>query len=152
MGPRWKGKGSKAKAASEPISGIVSSLQSSLITTNCKGLLSGCSVLLEANLEQSEILNSACFGRAITTSQKHNQWYEFGLEEAFYLCYTLKCLDIVDHDGIMKSDIELWHNMCSKVETFLELYKAYSHLRNKNWVSIRCGLCCISSSSSISSF
>ncbi|KAK9666429.1 hypothetical protein RND81_14G184200 [Saponaria officinalis] len=134
MGPRWKGKGSKSKAALDPMSEIVSSLQSSLITTNCKGLLSGNSVLLEANSEQSAILNRTCFGRAIITSQKNNQWYQFSLEEAFYLRHTLNCLDIVDHNGVTKSEIDLWHYMCSKVETFPELYKAYSHLRIKNWV------------------
>ncbi|KAK9690429.1 hypothetical protein RND81_09G127400 [Saponaria officinalis] len=134
MGPRWKGKGSKAKAAAEPMSEIISTLKSSLITSNSKGIISGCSVLLEATLEQSTALNRACFGRVIVTSEKDRQWYEFGLEEAFYLSYTLKCLEIVDHDSNVKTDAELWHYMCSKIKTFPEFFKAYSHLRVKNWV------------------
>lgn len=134
MGPRWKGKGSETKALSEPMSKIVSELQSSLTMSDHKGLISGCSVLLEAGPEQSQLLNHACFGRPIVTSQKGKQWYELGLEEAFYLCYALKCLKIVGHDGILKSDMELWHYMSSKVEMFPEFYKAYSHLRMKNWV------------------
>ncbi|XP_074276142.1 tRNA-splicing endonuclease subunit Sen2-1-like [Silene latifolia] len=134
MGPRWKGKGSKAKAAAEPMSEIILALQSSLTTSKCKGLISGCSVLLEADSEQSTILNRACFGRAMVTSQKEKQWYELGLEEAFYLCYSLKYLEIVDHDSNVKSDVELWDYMCSQIETFPEFYKGYSHLRMKNWV------------------
>ncbi|KAL9238571.1 hypothetical protein vseg_012972 [Gypsophila vaccaria] len=135
MGPRWKGKGSKAKAAAEPMSEIVSALKSSLITSNCKGLIAGSSVLVEANLELSALLNRGCFGRPMITSEKDKQWCELGLEEAFYLCYTLKCLEIVDHDSNVKTDLELWHYMCSKIKTFPEFFKAYSHLRDKNWVA-----------------
>lgn len=134
MGPRWKGKGSEAKALEEPMSKIVSALQSSLTMSGAKGLISGCSALLEANPEQSELLNRACFGRLVITSEKDKQWYQLGLEEAFYLSYALKCLNIVGNDGVVKTDKELWDYMSSKVEMFAELYKGYSHLRTKNWV------------------
>ncbi|KAL9994611.1 putative tRNA-intron lyase [Helianthus debilis subsp. tardiflorus] len=40
--PRWKGKGSKAKALANPISTSVSDLQSSLLKSNSQGILSGC--------------------------------------------------------------------------------------------------------------
>jgi len=40
----------------------------------------------------------------------------------------------VGNDGVEKSDAELWNYMSSKVETFPEIYKAYSPLRMKNWV------------------
>jgi len=134
MGPRWKGKGSEAKALAEPMSKIVSALQSSLTMSGLKGLLSGCSVLVEADPEQYELLNRACFGRLLITSEKDKQWYELGLEEAFYLSHALRCLNIVGNDGTVKGDAELWDYMSSKVEMFPELYKAYSHLRMKNWV------------------
>lgn len=134
MGPRWKRKGSEAKALAEPMSKIVSELQLSLTNSDIKGLISGCSILLEAEPEQSELLNCGCFGRLIVTSQKDKRWYELGLEEVFYLYYALKCLKIVGNDGVEKNDAELWHYMSSKVEMFPELYKAYSHTRMKNWV------------------
>jgi len=76
MGPRWKGKSSEAKALAEPMSKIVSELQSSLTDSDIKGLISGCSILLKAEPEQAELLNHACFGHLIVTSQKDKQWYE----------------------------------------------------------------------------
>lgn len=134
MGPRWKGKGSEAKALAKPMSEIVSSLQSSLLASKCMGLISGCQVLFEADTEQSELLNRACFGRVVVTNQKDKQWYELTLQEAFYLCYTLKCLEIMGDDSAVISYEELWHYMISKVGKFPELFKAYSHLRMNNWV------------------
>ncbi|KAK4375998.1 hypothetical protein RND71_006675 [Anisodus tanguticus] len=44
MGARWKGKGAEVKTLADPISEIVSQLQSSLISSNSRGLLSGMSV------------------------------------------------------------------------------------------------------------
>ncbi|XP_021737813.1 tRNA-splicing endonuclease subunit Sen2-1-like [Chenopodium quinoa] len=134
MGPRWKGKDAEAKAFAEPMSGIVSALQSSLATSECKGSISGCRVLFKASTEQSELLNRACFGRVIVTSQNDQHWYEFTLQEAFYLCYALKCLKIVGDDGVVKTSVDLWQFMISKVEMFPEYFKAYAHLRMNNWV------------------
>ncbi|MEI4889771.1 hypothetical protein, partial [Klebsiella pneumoniae] len=70
MGPRWKGKAAEAKALADPISKIVSQLQSSLIQSDSHGILSGCCVLLGVNAEQTNLLNHACFGRPITTAEK----------------------------------------------------------------------------------
>ncbi|KAF8396635.1 hypothetical protein HHK36_018259 [Tetracentron sinense] len=134
MGPRWKGKGSEAKALVDPMSKIVEQLQSSLIQSETHGLLSGCSVLLEATPEQTDLLNRACFGRPIITAEKDKQWFQLGLEEAFYLCHSLKCLKIEEGDKCPKNNEELWEYMKSKRETFVDFYKAYSHLRKKNWV------------------
>ncbi|KAH6771603.1 splicing endonuclease 1 [Perilla frutescens var. frutescens] len=106
MAPRWKGKGAEAKALAEPMSMLVSQLQSSLTEYNSQGLLSGCTVLLEAHPEQTELLNRACFGRPMITAEKEKQWFQLSFEEALYLCSVLKCITIV----------------------------AYSHLRKKNWV------------------
>ncbi|XP_010680990.2 tRNA-splicing endonuclease subunit Sen2-1 [Beta vulgaris subsp. vulgaris] len=134
MAPRWKGKDSEAKALAEPMSEIVLALRSSLTTSKCKGLISGCRVLIEADTEQSELLNRACFGRLIVTSQKDRQWYELTLHEALYLCYTLNCLKIIGDDGVVKSNKELWHFMISEVDMFPKFFQAYSHLRKNNWV------------------
>lgn len=134
MGPRWKGKDAEAKALAEPMSEIVSALQSSLTTSECKGLISGRRVVFETDTEQSQLLNRACFGRVITTSQIDKHWYELSLQEAFYLCYVLKCLKMAGDDGVVKSCQELWHLMISEDEMFPEYFKAYSHLRMNNWV------------------
>ncbi|CBI16259.3 unnamed protein product, partial [Vitis vinifera] len=134
MGPRWKGKGAEAKALAEPMSEIVSQLQSSLTRSDSQGLLSGCSVLLEAGAEQTELLNRSCFGRPVITAEKDKQWFQLSMEEAFYLCHSLGCLKIVGEDNHLKNDEELWQYMKSRRETFPDFYMAYSHLRIKNWV------------------
>ncbi|XAR60478.1 tRNA-intron lyase [Bertholletia excelsa] len=134
MGPRWKGKGSEARALADPMSKIVSELKSSLIQSDSRGLLSGCYVLLGVEPEQTELLNRACFGRPIVTAQKDKQWFQLSIEEAFYLCYNLRCLKIVGEDEHVKNDEELWKYMTSKKETFPDLFKAYSYFRTQNWV------------------
>lgn len=138
MAPRWKGKAAEAKALAEPMSTIVLQLQSSLIECNSQGLLSGCAVLLEAHPQQTELLNRACFGRPVITAEKEKQWYQLSFEEALYLCSALKCIKIVGGNKCIKNDEELWHYMTAKRVGFPVIYKAYSHLRKKNWV-VRAG-------------
>ncbi|KAL4342359.1 hypothetical protein GQ457_08G013180 [Hibiscus cannabinus] len=85
MKPRWKGKGSEAKACADPMSKIVSQLHSSLIQTETCGLLSSCSVLVEVDAGLADLLNRACFGRPRITAQKDKQWFQLDMEETFYL-------------------------------------------------------------------
>ncbi|KAL8209291.1 hypothetical protein R6Q57_006023 [Mikania cordata] len=127
MGPRWKGKLSEAKALANPISKSLSDLQSSLIKSNSQAILSGCSVLLSANPEHTDLLNQ-------TTYYKDKQWFQFTFEEAFYLCFSMKCMKIVDGDHNLKTDNEFRDYMISKRASFADCFKAYSHLRVKNWV------------------
>ncbi|XVE59764.1 hypothetical protein DITRI_Ditri05aG0073400 [Diplodiscus trichospermus] len=139
MKPRWKGKGSEAKAIADPMSKIVSQLQSSLIQSETYGLLSSCSVLVEVDTELADLLNRACFGRPRITAGRDKQWFQLDMEEAFYLCFSLKCLKVADEDGCIKSNEELWEYFKSKKAVFPVSYKAYSRLRHKNWV-LRSGL------------
>ncbi|MBA0574563.1 hypothetical protein Golob_001755 [Gossypium lobatum] len=73
--------------------------------------------------------NRARFGRSRITSQ----------EEAFYLCFSLECLKGIGKDGSIKSNKELWEYSKSEKPASPISYKAYSHLRHKNWV-VRSGL------------
>nr|GEY67111.1 tRNA-splicing endonuclease subunit Sen2-1-like isoform X1 [Tanacetum cinerariifolium] len=138
MGPRWKRKGSEVKALANPISRSILDLQCSLKKSNSQGILSGCSVLLVTNPEQTQLLHLTCFGRpVITVKDKHdedNQWFQFALEEAFYLCFSLNCIKILGGDHSIKAHNELWDYMTSKKASFPEVFQAYSHLRDKNWV------------------
>ncbi|WCJ32839.1 splicing endonuclease 1 [Euphorbia peplus] len=134
MMPRWKGKIAEAKAVSDPMSKIVSELSSSLTQSNLHGLLTGLNVLIAVEPEQTQLLTRSCFGRPIINAEKDKQWFQLGLEEAFYLHYHLKCLKIVDQDDREKNSDELWRYMRSKMKTFPDLFKVYSHLRTKNWV------------------
>ncbi|KAF3793831.1 tRNA-splicing endonuclease subunit Sen2-2, partial [Nymphaea thermarum] len=59
-------------------------------------------VLCEAEPEQAELLNRACFGRPVTTVTKGRQWFQLGLEEAFYLSNALNCPTVVGEDGSPK--------------------------------------------------
>ncbi|XP_068337301.1 tRNA-splicing endonuclease subunit Sen2-1-like isoform X2 [Pyrus communis] len=139
MGPRWKGKGAEAKALADPMSKIVLKLQSSLIQSDARGILCGSSVLLAAEEEQALLFGHAYFGHPIVNADKDRQWFQLGMEEAFFLCYSLKCLKIAGEDKRLKDDQELWQCMKSKKAGFPVFYKAYSHLRTKNWV-VRPGL------------
>ncbi|CAN1771915.1 tRNA-splicing endonuclease subunit Sen2-2 [Linum perenne] len=135
MSPRWKGKGAKAKALADPMSKIVSTLQSFLLQSDSHGSFSGSSVLLQVELCNAELLTRACFGRPIATADKDKQWFQLGLEEAFYLCHSLKCFKIITQKGTCPLTVEeLWQYMKSKVPNFPDFYKTYSHLRSKNWV------------------
>ncbi|CAK9314437.1 unnamed protein product [Citrullus colocynthis] len=134
MGPRWKGKGSEAKALADPMSNTVFQLQSSLTQSDAQGLLSGSTVLYQADEEQTDLLNRACFGRPILSAEKDKQWFQFGMEEALYLSYHLNCLKIVDGQDCEKNFQEVWKDMKSQKSTFPEFYIAYRHLRLKNWV------------------
>ncbi|KAK2967338.1 hypothetical protein RJ640_017058 [Escallonia rubra] len=134
MGPRWKRKGAEAKALADPMSKTVSDLQSSLMLSNSQGILSGRSVLLGADAAQTELLSRACFGQPIITAEKDIQWFELSMEEGFYLCYSLRCIKIVGEDKCVKDEQQVWKYMTSKWVAFPVFFKAYSHLRMKNWV------------------
>ncbi|GMJ12419.1 splicing endonuclease 1 [Hibiscus trionum] len=108
MKPRWKGKGSEAKASIDPMSKIVSQLHSYLIQTETCGLLWRCSVRVEVDAESTDLLNPACFGGPRITVQKQKQWFQLDMEETFYLCFSLKCLKVIGEDGSIKCNEELW--------------------------------------------
>ncbi|KAJ0673125.1 putative tRNA-intron lyase [Helianthus annuus] len=82
--------------------------------------------------QRTDLLNQTCFGRPVITVDKDKQWFQFTLEEAFYLCFSLTCIKIVDGDHHAKSNNELWQYMVSKQPSFVHSFKAYSHLRAKN--------------------
>lgn len=134
MGPRWKGKGSAGKALGDPMSKIVFQLQSSLLESEAQALLSRSNALLVAEPQQADLVNRACFGVPISTFEKDKQWFQLGMEEAFYLSHSLKCLNILDKDKRLMTHQQLWQYMKSRKPNFPDFYKAYSHLRVKNWV------------------
>ncbi|KAJ0966099.1 hypothetical protein J5N97_027237 [Dioscorea zingiberensis] len=139
-GTRWKAKGFADIAQANPMSGIITELQASLSESQAHAMLSGCSdTLLEATPELADLLNRACFGKQINAYEKDKQWFQLGPEEAFYLHHALNCLTIIGQNGNAMNAMELWEFMASRRSTFPQLYKAYSHLRSKNWV-VRSGL------------
>ncbi|EEE65820.1 hypothetical protein OsJ_21558 [Oryza sativa Japonica Group] len=139
-GPRWKkgkdGKDFASLAAANPMSAIVSELKASFISSKPVAILSGPggSAVLGVGPEQAVILNRAAFGHAIenATAQKH--WFQLSPEEVFYLCHALNCIRVDSLDNKQMSEIELWDYFRSGSESFPEMYKAYAHLRLKNWV------------------
>nr|BAK05284.1 predicted protein [Hordeum vulgare subsp. vulgare] len=144
-GPRWKkgkdGKNFSALAAAQPMSGIVAKLQSSLKGATLVATLSsqGRDAILGVNPQQATLLNRAAFGRALDNAGAEKQWFQLGAEEVFYLCHALKCISVESASKELMSQGELWDHLCSASESFPEMYKAYSHLRSKNWV-VRSGL------------
>uniref|UniRef100_A0ACD5WHE0 Uncharacterized protein n=1 Tax=Avena sativa TaxID=4498 RepID=A0ACD5WHE0_AVESA len=145
-GPRWKkgkdGKDFSALAAAKPMSNIVAELQSSLKHTNLVATISsrGGDAIIGVNMQQAMLLNRAAFGRAVENAGAEKQWFQLGGEEVFYLCHTLKCVSVKSESREKQmSEGELWDHLCSASDSFPEMYKAYSHLRSKNWV-VRSGL------------
>uniref|UniRef100_A0ACD6APU1 Uncharacterized protein n=1 Tax=Avena sativa TaxID=4498 RepID=A0ACD6APU1_AVESA len=146
-GPRWKkgkdGKDFAALAAANPMSSIVADLQSSLKRSNLVATLSsqGGDAVLGVNPQQAMLLYRAAFGRAVDNAGAEEQWFQLGAEEVFYLCHALKCISVSKSQNVKKqmSEGELWDHLCSVSESFPEMYKAYSHLRSKNWV-VRSGM------------
>eukprot|EP01018_Ginkgo_biloba_P024012 Gb_26081 [translate_table: standard] len=111
---RWKSRDAAAVALADPMSNILNQLQTCLEQSQTCGLLVGSAVLLQAGLELTRLLNRACFGQPIITAPPPSssllkgtrdelvaeqqsddlQWFQLGLEEAFYLSYFLNCLRI----------------------------------------------------------
>ncbi|XP_010520341.1 PREDICTED: tRNA-splicing endonuclease subunit Sen2-2 [Tarenaya hassleriana] len=139
MAPRWKWKGAEPKALAEPISQTISELRSSLIQSKASGFLSSCNILLAVEPERAELLDHGCFGRPIVSADKEKRWFQLSLEEAFFLFYNLKCIKISIQDRFLENETEVWRIMESKKPNFPIYYKAYSHLRSKNWI-VRSGL------------
>ncbi|XP_018472501.1 tRNA-splicing endonuclease subunit Sen2-2 isoform X1 [Raphanus sativus] len=136
MGPRWKFKDAEAKALAEPISKSVSELQLSLAKTESSGSLSSCNVLLAVEPEQADLLRRCCFG---ISAEKVKKWIQLSFEEAFYLLYILKCIKLTLQGRCLENEVEIWMYMRSKRPNFPVFFKAYLHLRSKNWV-LRSGL------------
>ncbi|GMN33439.1 hypothetical protein TIFTF001_046702 [Ficus carica] len=129
MGPRWKGKGSAGKSLGDPMSKIVFQLQSSILESEAQTLLSGSNVFLAAEPQQADLLNRACFGVRISTFEKDKHWFQLGMEVAFYLSHSLKCLNIPNKDKCLMTHQQLWQYMKSRKPNFPDFYNAYSHLR-----------------------
>ncbi|KAF0931556.1 hypothetical protein E2562_005527 [Oryza meyeriana var. granulata] len=142
-GPRWKkgkdGKDFSSLGAANPISAIVSELKASFTSSKPVAILSGPGAVLEVEPEQAVILNRAAVGHAIENAAAQKHWFQLSPEEVFYLCHALSCIRVESQDQKQMSEVELWDHFRYGSESFPEMYKAYSHLRLKNWV-VRSGL------------
>ncbi|KAJ1257652.1 hypothetical protein BS78_10G012000 [Paspalum vaginatum] len=104
-------------------------------------ILSGPSgdAIVQVRPHQAALLNRATFGRAVENAREDSQWFQLGPEEVFFLCRALKCIAVESESKKLVSEPELWDLLSSASELFPEMYKAYEHLRLKNWV-VRSGL------------
>ncbi|KAF8692387.1 hypothetical protein HU200_039718 [Digitaria exilis] len=145
-GPRWK-KGKDAKdfaavAAAKPMSRIVAKLQASLKDSEAMAILSGDGgdAILAIGRKQAKLLNRAAFGRHIENAgEEERQWFQLRPEEVFFLCHALKCISVQSENKKQMDEAQLWDLFTSTSEPFPEMYKAYQHLRLKNWV-VKSGL------------
>lgn len=60
-------------------------------------------------------------------------------EEAFFLHYTLKCLEVVDKEGNQLMAEQLFQKFTSINSDFIRNFVAYQYLRSKNWI-VKSGL------------
>jgi len=64
----------------------------------------------------------------------HDLSYHLLLEEAFFLCYTLECLDIREENDSIINVNECWKRFNSLKKNFAYLYAVYHYYRSKEWV------------------
>lgn len=144
-GPRWKkakdGKDPAARAAAHPMSSIVAELQASLRDSEAVVTLAAHTrdAILEVHSSQARLLHRASFGRAVESAGAEKLWFQLGPEEVFFLCHALKCVVVESESKARVGAAELWDLLVSTSEQFPEMYKAYEHLRLKNWV-VKSGL------------
>ncbi|KAJ3708434.1 hypothetical protein LUZ61_012139 [Rhynchospora tenuis] len=132
-GPRWKGKNCAQIANSKPMSEIIAQLQICLSNSESAALPIGTDFLLETVPELTDLLNRTSFGRQLKTSNDRKKCFQLSPEETFYLHHSLKCLKVSINNANL-IDVNLWNYMRSRNELFPIYYRAYMHLRSKNWV------------------
>ncbi|KAJ4748400.1 tRNA-splicing endonuclease [Rhynchospora pubera] len=133
-GPRWKGKNFAQIANSNPMSKIIAQLQVCLSNSESAALPIGTDFLLETVPELTKLLNRTSFGRQLTTSYDSKQYFQLSPEETFYLHHFLKCLKVSIDNAKLIDVNDLWNFMRSRSELFPIYYRAYVHLRSKNWI------------------
>jgi len=70
----------------------------------------------------------------ITSGHVHDLSYYLLLEEAFFLCYTLECLDIQEENGSTINVHECWKRFNTVKKDFAYSYAVYHYYRSKEWV------------------
>ncbi|XP_037108472.1 tRNA-splicing endonuclease subunit Sen2 isoform X1 [Syngnathus acus] len=61
------------------------------------------------------------------------EFLELGLEEAFFLVYSLGCLSVHEQQAPL-SITELWRHLVALRPDFVSSYAAYHHFRSRGWV------------------
>ncbi|KAJ4805332.1 tRNA-splicing endonuclease [Rhynchospora pubera] len=129
-GPRWKTKDASQEANSNPMSEIIAQLQVCLSNSESAAFPIGTDFLLETVPEVANLLNGTSFGTELGTSNGSKRYFQLTPEETFYLHHSLKCLKVDDLIDVN----DLWNFMRNRNELFPIYYRAYMHLRSKNWV------------------
>lgn len=70
----------------------------------------------------------------VTSGHIHDLSYVLLLEEAFFLCYTLECLDIRKENGSVLNVHECWKRFNCLKKDFAYHYAVYHYYRSKDWV------------------
>jgi tRNA-splicing endonuclease subunit Sen2 len=133
-GPRWKGKNFDQLANSNPMSEIITKLRVWLSNSDSTAILIGTDFLLETTPELTDLLHRASFGQQIKTSENGKQYFRLSPEEVFYLHHYLKCLKVSINNKDFMNNNDLWNFMRTRSVLFPIYYRAYLHLRSKNWV------------------
>ncbi|XP_015372526.1 PREDICTED: tRNA-splicing endonuclease subunit Sen2-1 [Diuraphis noxia] len=70
----------------------------------------------------------------ILSGVQHELSYFLLLEEAFFLCYTLECLEVRNENGSLISVNDCWNQFNSLKKNFPYFYAAFHYYRSKGWV------------------
>lgn len=110
-----------------------------------KGIFTGRAIEIEEPESVREIHENGCFGVGAVTKSTP-QFLRNGQvdlkperlllfpEEAFFLSYSLKCLEILRPDGSQMSDEECLTEFSKIHPQIIASFVAYLYLRTKNWV------------------
>ncbi|KAJ7530468.1 hypothetical protein O6H91_14G004500 [Diphasiastrum complanatum] len=167
-GTRWKGENAAKAAIAEPVSALYNKLMQEWDQPMEALLFQTGAILHVASLEQSHVLERACFGVPLfpTTSDaiplgdseglpgsigtstflerksSEVQLFQLMLEEAFYLSYHMRCIQICRQSTKGREYMtheQFWEFLLKSKRRFPQHYKAYSHMRSNNWV-VRAGI------------
>lgn len=69
----------------------------------------------------------------ILSGHEHHIPYYLLLEEAFFLCYTLECLEIKDENDTVINILDCWEKFNGLRTNFPFFYAAYHYYRSKGW-------------------
>lgn len=69
----------------------------------------------------------------ILSGHEHHIPYYLLLEEAFFLCYTLECLEIKDENDTVINIHDCWEKFNDLRINFPFFYAAYHYYRSKGW-------------------
>lgn len=127
-----------SKAAEELNSGVIAdSNEPGSVIDSATGL-NQCKKDVSSHDSKTAEISCRSTSNVSSLNEPVNEELHLTLEEAFFLCYALNCLQIFSEDKLL--DASTAWSIFKEVQTnFIERYVVYHHFRSKGWV-VRSGV------------